>query len=115
MGLLTQHYGALRLWRCRFSCSPSRSLRGLQAGPAALAVVLSIGFFDYFFTEPLYTFYVSRSEIPYLIVFVAFASLVAWFSAVRRRVERDLSQARDRLQAEVKERSEQASLLDLTP
>src|SRR5580658_5473333 len=84
------------------------------AGPAVLAVALSIAFFDYFFTEPLYTFYVNRSDIPYLIVFIAFASLVAWFSAVRRGVERDLFQARNRLQAEVKERTEQASLLNLT-
>src|SRR5262252_13066 len=42
------------------------------------------------------------------------AFLVAWFSAVRRRVERELSQARDHLQIEVAERTQQASLLDLT-
>src|SRR5712691_6966831 len=83
-------------------------------GPAALAVVLSITFFDYFFTEPRYTFYVTRSDIPYLVVFVSFALLVAWFSAVRRRVERDLRQARDHLQIEVVERTQQASLLNLT-
>src|ERR1700682_6488145 len=83
-------------------------------GPAALAVVLSIAFFDYFFTEPRYTFYVTRSDIPYLIVFISFALLVAWFSAVRRRVERELIQARDHLQIEVAERTQQASLLNLT-
>jgi len=83
-------------------------------GPAALAVVLSIAFFDYFFTEPRYTFYVTSSDIPYLTVFISFALLVAWFSAVRRRVERDLRQARDDLQIEVAERTQQASLLNLT-
>ena len=114
LGLLTQHYGFRDVALPLFLFAVALTAWFAGPGPAALAVVLSIGFFDYFFTEPLYTFYVSRSEIPYLIVFVAFASLVAWFSAVRRRVERDLSQARDRLQAEVKERSEQASLLDLT-
>lgn len=83
-------------------------------GPAALTVVLSIAFFDYFFTEPRYTFYVTSADIPYLIVFISFALLVAWFSAVRRRVERDLRQARDHLQIEVVERTQQASLLNLT-
>jgi K+-sensing histidine kinase KdpD len=73
--------------------------------------VLSIGFFDYFFTEPRYTLYFTRSDIPYLIVFISFTSLVAWFSAVRRRVEGELRQARDDLQVEAVERTQQASLL----
>src|SRR5260370_35978135 len=59
-------------------------------GPAALAGVLSIAFFDYFFTEPPYTFYVTYSDMPYLIVVLTFALLVAWFIAVRRRVDGDL-------------------------
>jgi PAS domain S-box-containing protein len=84
------------------------------SGPAVLAVALSITFFDYFFTEPRYTFYVTSSDIPYLVVFAGFASLVGWFSAVRRRVERELRQARDDLQIEVAERTQQASLLNLT-
>jgi PAS domain S-box-containing protein len=84
------------------------------SGPSALAVVLSILFFDYFFTEPRYNFAVTASEIPYFIVFIAFAWLVAWFSAVRHRVERELLQARDHLQSEVAERTQQASLLNLT-
>jgi PAS domain S-box-containing protein len=84
------------------------------SGPAILALVLSIICFDYFFTEPRYTFYVTGSDIPYLVVFICFTSLVAWFSIVRRRVERDLLMARDRLQIEVAERTQQASLLNLT-
>jgi PAS domain S-box-containing protein len=83
-------------------------------GPAALTVALSIAFFDYFFTEPRYTLYVTRSDIPYLVVFISFALLVAWFSAVRRRVEGELRLARDKLQAEVLERTQQANLLNLT-
>jgi PAS domain S-box-containing protein len=84
------------------------------SGPAALTVGLSIAFFDYFFTEPRYTFYVRALDLPYLIVFISFAVLVAWFSAVRRRVESELLQARDHLQIEVAERTQQASLLNLT-
>jgi PAS domain S-box-containing protein len=83
-------------------------------GPAIVAVVLSSVAFDYFFTEPLYTLYVRRSDLPYYIIFILFASLLTWFSAVRRRVERQLLQSRDELQQEVALRTQQASLLNLT-
>jgi len=83
-------------------------------GPAAVSVVLSCGLFNFFFTEPLYTFYVNATDLPYFFIFVAFAFLVAWFSTIRRRVEAALRQARDNLQIEVAERTRQASLLNLT-
>jgi PAS domain S-box-containing protein len=82
--------------------------------PAILAVVFSSLVFNYFFTEPLYSFYVSRSEAAYYIAFVLFASLIIWFSAVRRRVERELLRSRDELEKEVTVRTQQASLLNLT-
>src|SRR5215467_1971923 len=40
----------------------------LGLGPAILAVVLSSLAFNYFFTEPLYTFYVNRADLAYYIV-----------------------------------------------
>jgi K+-sensing histidine kinase KdpD len=83
-------------------------------GAAALALVLSCVGFDYFFVQPIHSFDVSSSDLPYFIVFAMFALLVTWFSAVRRRVERDLRQARDELKIEVAERTQQASLLNLT-
>jgi PAS domain S-box-containing protein len=83
-------------------------------GPAVVAMVLSIAFFDFFFTEPYYTFEVDASDIPYFIVFAGFALLVAWFSTVRRRVEQELLEARDRLQLELAQSAQQASLLNLT-
>src|SRR6202045_4749283 len=83
-------------------------------GPAILAVVLS-GLADtYFFIEPLYTLYITRDDLPHFVIFVLFASLLTGFAAVRRRVERDLVQARDALQIEVTVRAQQASLLNLT-
>ncbi len=82
--------------------------------PAILTVVFSSLAFNYFFTEPLYTFYVARSETPYYISFILFASLIIWFSAVRRRVERELLQSRYELEKEVTVRTQQASLLNLT-
>jgi PAS domain S-box-containing protein len=83
-------------------------------GPAAVSVLLSTLLVDYYFTEPRYSFAVRTSDIPYFVLFFCFALLIAWFGTVRRRVERDLLHARDRLQIEVAERTQQASLLDLT-
>ena len=83
-------------------------------GPAILAVVLS-GLADtFFFIEPLYTLYITRDDLPHFVIFVLFASLLTGFAAVRRRVERDLVQARGDLQIEIAERTQQASLLNLT-
>jgi len=83
-------------------------------GPGIVAVLLSSVAFDFFFTEPLYTLYISTAEAPYYILFTLFASLLAWFSALRRRVERELLRSRDELQQEVAVRTQQASLLNLT-
>jgi PAS domain S-box-containing protein len=83
-------------------------------GPAVLALLLSSFTFNYYFTEPVHTLYVTHAEVPYYVMFILFASLVTWFSAVRRRVELELLRARDELQVEVIERVQQASLLDLT-
>jgi PAS domain S-box-containing protein len=80
-------------------------------GAALLALLLSCMSFAYFFVEPSHTFYISRADIPYFILFALFAWLVSWFSTVRRRVEADLLQAHDKLKIEVSERS---SLLNLT-
>jgi PAS domain S-box-containing protein len=83
-------------------------------GPAVVAVVSSSLAFNYFFTEPRYTLYVSRSDTPYYAIFILFALLLTWFSTVRRRVEQQLLRSRDELVKEVAERTQQASLLNLT-
>jgi signal transduction histidine kinase len=74
------------------------------AGPSVLAVLLSMACFDYFFTEPLYSFSIAPRDLPYFFIFVAWAAIVASFSAVRRRIEDSLRQARDNLQVEVEQR-----------
>jgi PAS domain S-box-containing protein len=114
LALLAQRYGFHNVEVPLFLFAVAVTAWYAGPGPAALALVLSIAFFDYFFTEPRYTFYVTSSDIPYFIVFISFALLVAWFSAVRRRVEAQLLQARDKLEIEVAERTQQASLLNLT-
>ena len=114
LALLAQHYNFRNVEVPLFLFTVALTAWYGGSRPAAVALVLSIAFFDYFFTEPRYTLYVTAADLPYLLVFTAFALLVAWFSAVRRRVERELRQARDHLQIEVSERTQQASLLNLT-
>ena len=75
-----------------------------ELGPAVVAVVLSILCFDFFFTEPLYSIDISADDLPYFVVFVVWAGIVASFSAVRSRVETKLREARDGLAVEVEER-----------
>jgi PAS domain S-box-containing protein len=58
-----------------------------------------IGFYWYF-VEPVRTIYIYPSEIPYFIIFAAFAALISWFATIRRRSEAVLR--------------EQANLLSLT-
>jgi signal transduction histidine kinase len=74
------------------------------AGPGVLAMVLSAAFYNYFFTEPLYSFEISNEDLPRFVLFTASAGIAAWFVAVRRRIESDLRHARDNLQVELEQR-----------
>jgi signal transduction histidine kinase len=73
-------------------------------GPSVLALLLSTLCFNYFFAEPIHSFAVSTKDLPYFLTFLAWAVLVAWFSAVSRRIEEGLRLARDRMQIEVEHR-----------
>jgi len=84
------------------------------SAPGVLAVLLSSVSFNYFFTEPLYSFYIAASDRVDFIVFVLFALIISWFSSRRRRIEQELREARDKLEIEVAERTQQANLLNLT-
>ena len=83
-------------------------------GPAALAFILSSLANDYFFIPPLYSLYITRDDVPHFVIFMAVALLLSWFASIRRRVERALLQSREELKREVEERTQQASLLNLT-
>ena len=73
-------------------------------GPGLVGLVLSATVFNYFFTEPFYSFRIERVDIPFYLVFVAFGAVITWFSTVRRRVERDLRHSRDDLESEITQR-----------
>src|SRR3984893_10882747 len=66
-------------------------------GPAVLAILLSTAFFDYFFTEPFYSFEISTKDLPYFFIFVIWGTIFASFAAVRRHIEDSLRQAREEL------------------
>jgi PAS domain S-box-containing protein len=73
--------------------------------PALLASALATVALDYFFTPPLYTFALEIAHIPHLLVFTLIASLFVSISAARRHAEQSLTQARDQLDARVRERT----------
>ena len=98
LALLTQPYGFPNIEVPLFLFAIAVTVWYAGIGPAILAVVLSSLAFDYFFTEPRYSLYVRSSELPYYAVFILFALLLTWFSAVRRRIEQQLLQSRDELQ-----------------
>jgi PAS domain S-box-containing protein len=75
-------------------------------GPGVLAIVLSVLSLNYFFLQPSFSFGpISYADLVYL-TFCTFCALaVGWVSAVRRRAEQELRQAREELEAKVVERT----------
>jgi PAS domain S-box-containing protein len=114
LGLFFQRFTArdVEFAFCLFAVAITVWYAGTWAG--VLAVVLSGLGVDYFFTEPRYSLTIALTDIPYFIIYTASALLVAGFSSTRRRIEQELSEARDKLVIEVAERTQQASLLNLT-
>src|SRR5882757_4982697 len=76
-------------------------------GPGVLAIVLSVLSLNYFFLlHPFLSFSpISYADLVYLTFCIFCALAVGWVSAVRRRAEQDLRQARDELEAKVVERT----------
>ncbi len=70
------------------------------AGPAALAAILSTISFYWYFVEPVHTIYIYRSQIPYFVIFTAFAALLSRFGTFRQRAEADLRRTHDQLKVE---------------
>ena len=83
-------------------------------GPTVVAVVLATVSYDFLFTEPYYSFTISWQDLASFVVFVVWAVVGVSFVTVRRRIETELRTARDRLEREVEQRTQQARLLDQT-
>ncbi|HJY53066.1 MAG TPA: GAF domain-containing protein [Candidatus Udaeobacter sp.] len=89
-------------------------------GPGILALVLSCAAFGFFVlpyqvdyrivladgsTKPVYASRTGLSHLFYFFYFALVALVMSWFSSSRRRAERLLSQARDKLEIKVAERT----------
>jgi PAS domain S-box-containing protein len=75
-------------------------------GPGVLAIVLSVVSLNHFFLRPEFSFSpISYADLVYLAFCMFCALAVGWVSAVRRRTEQELRQARDELEAKVLERT----------
>jgi PAS domain S-box-containing protein len=74
--------------------------------PGVLAIVLSVLSLNYFFLRPGFSFSpISNADLVYLAFCIFCALAVGWVSAVRRRTEQELRQARDEFEAKVLERT----------
>src|SRR5712672_1035345 len=75
-------------------------------GPGVLAIVLSVLSLNYFFLRPVFSVSpISFADLVYLTFCIFCALAVGWVSAVRRRAEQELRQAREELEAKVVERT----------
>src|ERR1700730_3416565 len=75
-------------------------------GPGMLAIVLSVVSLNYFFLRPGFSFSpISYADLVYLTFCIFCALAVGWVSAVRRRAEQELRQAREEFDAKVVERT----------
>ena len=97
LALAAQYYGFRDVGLPLFSLAIAIVTWYAGVGPSVLTVLLSTLFFDYFFVEPLHSLAVSLEDIPYFVIFVAWAIVVASFAAVRRRIEENLRRAQEDL------------------
>jgi PAS domain S-box-containing protein len=72
-------------------------------GPALLATTLTVLAFDYFLTQPIYSFTVEFRELPRLVLLTIAALLVVSLSAAQGRATASFRRARDEQQATVQE------------
>ena len=73
--------------------------------PGVFAALLSVVALDYYFIPPLYAFGISLEETPDMIVFVSTALFIGWLSGEQKRAKESLRQARNELDAKVRERT----------
>ena len=102
--LLLQHLGVVGASEMRmtlFLYAIAVSGWYLGTGPGVAAAILSALVYNYFLGDSHPSLGITTNQ---LVAFVLFAVIITRFTAVRRRVERELLQSRDGLQKEVMER-----------
>ena len=106
LALVSQSYGFGEGEAPLFNLAVALTSWYAGVGASILAVVLSTACFSYFFTPPLYSFEISREDLPYFLLLTAWAIVVAWFVSARRRIEDDLRRTGDDLRVEVEQRKQ---------
>ena len=105
--LLLQRFGVVGASEMRgtlFLYAIAASAWYLGSGPGVAAALLSALAYDYFLSDSHHTLRITPNQVPFYVAFLLFAAIITRFTAVRRRVERELLQSRDGLQKEVTER-----------
>jgi signal transduction histidine kinase len=105
--LLLQHLGVVGASEMRmtlFLYAIAVSAWYLGTGPGVVAAILSGLVYDYFLRDSHHSLRLTPEQVPFYVAFVLFAVIVTRFTAVRRRVERELLHSRDGLHNEVIER-----------
>jgi C4-dicarboxylate-specific signal transduction histidine kinase len=73
--------------------------------PGLFAAFLSYVALDYYFIPPLYALGLSPEQTPDMIVFIATALFISWLNGNQKRAKDSLRDARDQLDARVRERT----------
>jgi C4-dicarboxylate-specific signal transduction histidine kinase len=73
--------------------------------PGLFAAFLSYIALDYYFIPPLYALGISPEQTPDMIVFIATALFISWLNGNQKRAKESLRDARDQLDARVRERT----------
>jgi C4-dicarboxylate-specific signal transduction histidine kinase len=73
--------------------------------PGLLTAFLSWLALDYYFIAPLYSLDVNTQELPDMLAFSGTALFISWLNSDQRKVKSALRQARDELDAKVRERT----------
>ncbi|HZW79447.1 MAG TPA: sigma 54-interacting transcriptional regulator [Candidatus Deferrimicrobiaceae bacterium] len=102
--LLLQHYGFHNAILSLFLFAVALTAWYAGVGPAALSIVLSFLCYIYFFAPPIYSFAFTVADVPAVAILIVFGVMITTFSAVRRRIEGQLLQARDELRVDIDER-----------
>jgi signal transduction histidine kinase len=73
--------------------------------PGLLTAFLSWLALDYYFITPLFSLGISTEDLPDVLAFGATAVFISWFNNDQRKIKSSLRQARDELDAKVRERT----------
>jgi signal transduction histidine kinase len=92
LGLVVQYYGLRDVTLPVFTLALAVVAWYAGIGPSVLAVLLATACFDYFFVQPLYSFGISVSDLPYFFIFVIWAIVVSLFATIRHELRESLQQ-----------------------